>query len=70
MALVTERGNSDLLMCREMTSSEILRGRIPMWKISSRAADSSVEVPVMGAERCGGIVWAMSLSNSAMRMRP
>jgi hypothetical protein len=70
MALITERGNSDLLMCREMTSGEKPRGRIPMRKISSRAADSSVEAPVMGAERCGGVVRVMTWSNSAMRMSP
>jgi hypothetical protein len=64
MALIMERGNSDLLMCREMTSGEKPQGRIPMWKISSRAIDSSVETFVMKVERCGGIVWVLSCPNS------
>ena len=70
MALTAERGNSDLPMCREMTSGEKPRGRIPMRRISSRVTDSSVEASVMEVERCGDIVWVMTLLNLAIRMRP
>jgi hypothetical protein len=39
------------------------RGRIPMLRVSSRAADSSVEASVMGVERCGGVVREAAWSN-------
>jgi hypothetical protein len=32
------------------------RGRIPMWRVSSRATDSSDETSVMEVDRCGGWV--------------
>ena len=40
-----------------------------MPKISSRATGSSVEAPVMGVERCSGIVWALARPNSVTRMK-
>ena len=41
-----------------------------MPKASSRATDSSEEAPVMGVERCGGVVWELKRTNSETRMRP
>ena len=41
-----------------------------MLRVSSRAANSSVEASVMEVERCGGVVWEMAWTNSETRMRP
>jgi hypothetical protein len=40
-----------------------------MPRISSRVTDSSVEAPIMGVERCSGIVWALAQLNSETRMK-
>jgi hypothetical protein len=40
-----------------------------MPKVSSRATGSSEEASVMGAERCGGVVWELTQLNSETRMK-
>ena len=44
--------------------------RIPMWKASSRATDSSDEASVIGVRRCSGVVWDELRTNLETRMRP
>jgi len=51
-----ERGKSDAVMCREMTSGVKPRGRIPKHRSVEEFADGSEEGPVMGLERSGDVV--------------
>ena len=53
----------------QLIGFRIPQERIPMLRVSSRATDSSEEASVMGAERCGGVVWELKQTNSATRMR-